>query len=199
MRRKISREGILETGQELFLARGYNGVSVGDITAKIGIPKGSFYNHFHSKHEFLAAVIDRYASESYGLVKKHLQAKDIPPLQRLKNYFAEASEYYSADPDRLEGCLMGNICQELGSVDPAIRMQLEANFRGSDNLLADLLDEAVRRKELEDTMDIPAMVLFITNSWQGALLRMKSAGNIQPLDAFQNVLFNYMLKATRRS
>jgi hypothetical protein len=42
-------------------------------------------------------------------------------------------------------------------------------------------------------MDIPAMVLFITNSWQGALLRMKSAGNIQPLDTFQLVLFNYVL------
>jgi TetR/AcrR family transcriptional regulator, transcriptional repressor for nem operon len=128
MRRKISREGILQTGQELFLSRGYNGVSVGDITARVGIPKGSFYNHFHSKHEFLAAVIDRYANESYELVNKHLRAKDIPPLQKLKNYFAEASEYYSADPDRLEGCLMGNICQELGSVDPAIRKQLEANF-----------------------------------------------------------------------
>lgn len=193
MRRKISRENILEVGMELFHGLGFNGVSIGDITAKVGIPKGSFYNHFQSKQEFLGHVIDRYALESRRLVENNLMATGVPPLQKLKNYFREATEYYTADPTRLNGCLMGNLCQELAGVDAVIRKKLEANFRGADKLLAEVLREAVREKDVSIGSDIPSMVQFITNGWQGALLRMKSTGNRQPLEMFKNTLFESVL------
>jgi TetR/AcrR family transcriptional regulator, transcriptional repressor for nem operon len=193
MRKRISRENILKVGMELIHGLGYNGVSVGDITTKVGIPKGSFYNHFHSKQEFLGHVIDMYASESQALVVKNLMAVGVPPLEKLRNYFAEATQYYGADPTRLNGCLIGNICQELASVDAGIRKKLEKNFRGSDELLAEVLKEGVRKGALPREMDIPPMVQFITNGWQGALLRMKSAGNRRPLEMFQAVLFGSIL------
>jgi TetR/AcrR family transcriptional repressor of nem operon len=94
---------------------------------------------------------------------------------------------------------MGNICQELASVDAGVRKKLERNFLGSDALLSGVLKEAVREGELDDGMDIPAMVQFITNGWQGALLRMKSVGNRQPLEAFQHVLFKCLLVRGRNS
>jgi TetR/AcrR family transcriptional regulator, transcriptional repressor for nem operon len=193
MRRKILREDILKAGMDLFHGLGYNGVSVGDITAKVGIPKGSFYNHFQSKNDFLDQVIDFYARESLVMVEKSLLDTSLSPLQRLKDYFAKATEFYTADPGRLNGCLMGNICQELASIDADVRKKLEKNFLGSDALLSGVLKEAVREGELDDGSDIPAMVQFITNGWQGALLRMKSVGNRQPLEAFQRVLFGCLL------
>lgn len=193
MRRKILREDILKAGMDLFHGLGYNGVSVGDITAKVGIPKGSFYNHFQSKNDFLDQVIDAYARQSLVMVEKSLLNTGLSPLRRLKDYFSEATEFYTADPGRLIGCLMGNICQELASVDAGIRKKLERNFVGSDALLSGVLKEAIREGELDDGMDIPAMVQFITNGWQGALLRMKSVGNRQPLEAFQRVLFGGLL------
>jgi AcrR family transcriptional regulator len=79
MRRKITKQDILSTGMGLFHRLGYNGVSVGDITGKAGIPKGSFYNHFESKQQFLEQVLDTYALESLELVQKHLLDARIPP------------------------------------------------------------------------------------------------------------------------
>jgi TetR/AcrR family transcriptional repressor of nem operon len=193
MRRKITKQDILSTGMGLFHTLGYNGVSVGDITGKAGIPKGSFYNHFQSKQEFLEQVLDAYALESLELVRKHLLDASIPPLHRLSAYFDEATEYYSRDPERLNGCLMGNICQELASVDERIRAKLEANFQATDALLSSLLSEAIQRKELDRNLDIEALVPFITNGWQGALLRMKSLGNREPLENFRRVLFRDLL------
>lgn len=178
---------------------GYNGVSVGDITAKVSIPKGSFYNHFQSKLEFLSHVIDRYALASLELVERYLLEKGVPPLKRLRNYFQAATEYYAADPERLNGCLMGNICQELASVDSGIRKKLEANFRGSDELLTGVLKEAIKNVDLDAGMESRGMVQFITNGWQGALLRMKSAGNRQPLVDFQDVLFERVLVKRKAS
>jgi TetR/AcrR family transcriptional regulator, transcriptional repressor for nem operon len=194
MRRKISKQDILSTGMGLFHQLGYNGVSVGDITGKAGIPKGSFYNHFQSKQEFLEQVLDAYALESLKLVQKHLLDASIPPLQRLSGYFEEATEYYSQDPERLNGCLMGNICQELASLDGRIRLKLESNFQATDALLSSLLSESIQRKELDRNLDIDALVPFITNGWQGALLRMKSLGNRKPLENFQQVLFRNLLR-----
>ncbi len=190
---RISKQDILTTGKALFHEKGYNGVSVGDITGKVGIPKGSFYNHFRSKQEFLEAVLDAYALESLELVEKHLLDSRRPPLKRLSAYFEEATDYYARDPERLNGCLMGNICQELAAVDAGIRAKLEANFRATDALLSSLLTEAAGRQELSRDADIQALVHFITNGWQGALLRMKSAGNRKPLETFRRVLFKSLL------
>lgn len=40
---------------ELFLERGYAGVTVADITERAGLTKRSFFNHFHDKREVLFA------------------------------------------------------------------------------------------------------------------------------------------------
>ncbi len=115
----------------------------------------------------------------------------------MRNYFREATEYYAADTERLNGCLMGNLCQELASVEAGIGKKLEGNFRGSDALLGGVLKDAVRKGDLDAGMDSREMLQFITNGWQGALLRMKSADNRQPLVDFQEVLFGRVLVKSR--
>jgi AcrR family transcriptional regulator len=51
------REQILATAAELFAARGFHGVSVGDIGAACGISGPALYKHFASKDAVLAAML----------------------------------------------------------------------------------------------------------------------------------------------
>ena len=68
VKRKIYREDILKAGVELMHLHGYAATGIKDITDRIKIPKGSFYNHFKSKEEFGLEIIDYYMS----VVVEHL-------------------------------------------------------------------------------------------------------------------------------
>jgi AcrR family transcriptional regulator len=59
--RPDTRTRILDTALRLFLARGSEGVAVTAIEEGAGLSpgSGSFYRHFRSKEEVLAAVVDR--------------------------------------------------------------------------------------------------------------------------------------------
>ena len=51
------REQILATAAELFAARGFHGVSVGDIGAACGVSGPALYKHFASKDAVLAEML----------------------------------------------------------------------------------------------------------------------------------------------
>lgn len=56
--RSSSRETLAEAACELFLERGYDGTTVGDIAARAGVSRSSFFNYFASKSDILWAGLD---------------------------------------------------------------------------------------------------------------------------------------------
>ena len=56
-----TRDSILDAGLKLFSERGFEGVSVKDLEAEVGLTpgRGSFYRHFESKEALLAEVVHR--------------------------------------------------------------------------------------------------------------------------------------------
>jgi AcrR family transcriptional regulator len=55
-----TRTEIIEAAHNLFLESGYHGTSMRQIATNAGIALGGIYNHFDSKEEIFAAVLDTY-------------------------------------------------------------------------------------------------------------------------------------------
>jgi TetR/AcrR family transcriptional repressor of nem operon len=53
-----------ESAARLFCARGFDSVSIGDVTADAGLTHGGFYAHFRSKRELYAEAVTTAASTS---------------------------------------------------------------------------------------------------------------------------------------
>ena len=51
---------IFEEAIELFSRKGFNGVSIREITRQTGIKESSLYNHFTSKDDLLKNIFDYY-------------------------------------------------------------------------------------------------------------------------------------------
>jgi AcrR family transcriptional regulator len=51
---------ILDAAQALFLARGWDSVTVADVLQAAGISKGGFYHHFASKEDLIDGVVERF-------------------------------------------------------------------------------------------------------------------------------------------
>ncbi len=51
--REFIKDTIIQTAIDLFREKGYENVTIDEITLKIGIAKGTFYNYFKSKRDLL--------------------------------------------------------------------------------------------------------------------------------------------------
>jgi AcrR family transcriptional regulator len=51
---------ILDTAEELFAAHGYDGVSVRDITERVGVNKALLFYYFESKADLFEKVVERF-------------------------------------------------------------------------------------------------------------------------------------------
>ncbi len=83
MRQEDTRQKILDKALELFAARGYDSVSVGEIAQAVGIKAPSLYNHFPGKRAIFDAIVESTAAQyevDTDKINIHVQnvAQDIP-------------------------------------------------------------------------------------------------------------------------
>lgn len=64
------RERILEEAVKLFYARGFNGTTLDDIAAELGVTKPFIYTHFRSKVDLLAALCQPTIEMSLAAVQQ---------------------------------------------------------------------------------------------------------------------------------
>src|SRR4051794_34882408 len=66
----LSREGtrqrVLDAAASVFAERGFEGSRVAEIARVAGLSVGAIYNHYESKAELLAAVVERHSSHELG-------------------------------------------------------------------------------------------------------------------------------------
>jgi len=56
-KKEMTRQALLEASIALFADRGFDGTRIEDITERIDLAKGAFYNYFESKEALLAELI----------------------------------------------------------------------------------------------------------------------------------------------
>lgn len=193
MKRKIYREDILKAGIELMHLHGYTATGIKDITDRIKIPKGSFYNHFKSKEEFGLEIIDYYMTKVVGHLTQMLSDKKIKPLRRIKLALKTDANFQKKNNECKLGCMLGNFCQELGDVDDAFNKAISKAFSEMKSGFEACIQEAKGNKEITSEYTSGQLADYIINGWEGALLRMKANKNTKSLELFTKILFDKIL------
>ncbi|WP_407315947.1 TetR/AcrR family transcriptional regulator [Pseudomonas sp. nanlin1] len=102
--RRFDPEQALVTAQHLFHSKGYDGVSVTDLTKALGINPPSFYAAFGSKAQLYAKVLDRYFLVG-GVPIEQILSAGLPLAESLAQLLEQAARSYAADP-LATGCLV---------------------------------------------------------------------------------------------
>lgn len=79
----IRKNEILDAAEQLFVTKGFDKTSTGDILERVGIARGTLYYHFKSKEEILDAMIGRMTETLLERAGQIAGQKDKPVLQRL--------------------------------------------------------------------------------------------------------------------
>ena len=81
-RRSPKRAAVIKAAGEEFLARGFAGTSMDRIAAAADVSKRTVYNHFPSKNDLFAAIVDEVLQRA-GEMPVHTYSKDRPLEEQL--------------------------------------------------------------------------------------------------------------------
>jgi AcrR family transcriptional regulator len=176
-----SREAILEAAIQLFAERGYDGVSLDDITARSGAKRSLILYYYKNKDELWRTAAEEVATEFNATVEKNLAAQKPPANddQRLRQDIAAWLDAFQAKPE-----FSRFLVREGGVAGP--RLDWLVRHFGYSSLQ---FESPTRRQRLEGTILRDAMMaVFLSVAALGPLLetslsyvaRKKTAG-VYPL------------------
>lgn len=161
----------LDTALKVFWRKGYEGTSIDDLTAAIGINRPSLYCAFGNKEQLFRKALDRYLGEAgafYAEVLAQPTARGV--AERYLLGMADAL----TDPRHPPGCLavQGALsCSE--SADP-IREELIARRASSEASLRERLERARSDGELSPGDDPADLARFLVTVAHG--MAVQAAG-----------------------
>ena len=172
--RKFDCDAVLEGAVDLFRERGFDGVSLPDITETLGICRQSLYTNFGDKRGLYLKALERWG-EREADAKIALLTADGSPLENLRTLIRSFAAYATTCPS--EGCFTVSAMVEnrgdaeaLAIVEQQVT-RLEASYR-------DTLERALAAGELRsDTRtDRLARTLVTTCHGIGLLTRLPGSG-----------------------
>ena len=128
--RKFDPSEALRTAQTLFHRRGYDGVSLSDLTGAMGITPPSFYAAFHSKAGLFDKALQRYSLED-GIPFAEILRPGRDVAKALGELLEEAAKRYSADAEA-RGCL---VLASRAAIEPEARQAAIALQTGATDII----------------------------------------------------------------
>lgn len=192
------RAALIDIGTAIFTQKGFSSTGLDEIVQAAEVPKGSFYYYFGSKDEYAIEVIRNYAHYFSRKLARILEDESVPPLARLKAFTREAS----AGVERFEfkrGCLIGNLGQEMASLEENFRVVLHEVIADWRRRFALCIDEAKAAGEIGSKVDSAALSQFFWSAWEGAVLCAKLERSTAPLENVSTLFFSQMLQPAEKS
>ena len=121
----LRREGILAAAEEVFARRGYHGAALDDIAQAAGISKALIYEHFASKRELHASLVNAHVEEIF----QRLQASagvDRPGEERLRGGIDAFLSFVEEHRDAWRALFRDAADPEVGDVIERVQAQATA-------------------------------------------------------------------------
>lgn len=93
------RAGVLKAATRLFAAHGFDGTTLQDVAAAVGVSKPAVLHHFPSKEHIRAGVLAAILEHWQGTLPRLLLAATASE-ERFEAVFGELFRFFSADSDR---------------------------------------------------------------------------------------------------
>jgi AcrR family transcriptional regulator len=179
--RGFDRQEALHRAMILFWARGYEGTSLGELTAAMGINKPSLYAAFGCKEELFRQAVALYDETEGGLV---LQALDAAPtacaaIEAMLRVNAEA--YASSRKPR--GCMIV-LSSLIGAPEnAALRGFLTKLRRQGETDLRRRIERGIAEGDVPPETDARRLAAFYTTVLQGLSVQARDGASRKTLNA----------------
>jgi TetR/AcrR family transcriptional regulator, transcriptional repressor for nem operon len=116
----VTREKILELGEELILTRGYNGFSYQDISTVMGIKNAAVHYYFPSK-ETLGTSILKTNIQRFDEMVENMQNRNFDELHQLNAFI----KLYLKSSRENKICIIGSLGTDINTLSEPMQQELQ--------------------------------------------------------------------------
>lgn len=141
--REQVKKTIIDTSIAIFKEKGYENTTIDEITKKVGIAKGTFYNFYPSKNQ----VLINWAAEKLQCLNIHVAMDPNNSLEKNLNIFIDLIIDSIEGEEELFHCYLREILQKHGDKNYNQQFDLLAIYR------AIIMNSKEQRTVTETTLD----------------------------------------------
>ncbi|MBO9710794.1 MAG: TetR/AcrR family transcriptional regulator [Caulobacter sp.] len=179
--RGFDRNAALQKAMEVFWARGYDGASMSDLTAAMGIASPSLYAAFGCKEALFREALALYAATESDGVWGGIEAASTAREGCVG--MLEATARVFTRPDKPSGCLVVLSALHAGDLSDTARKEL---VRARAGTIA-TLEARLRRGQLEGDVptgaDVRAVATYLATVQQGMSIQARDGADRATLEA----------------
>lgn len=176
-RRAFDRDAALETAMVLFWERGYEGVSISDLTRAIGIGAPSLYAAFTSKADLYREARARY----YGQEENQWSLPTSGSLVDALRVVLDLGVRAVTIPGRPRGCMIASGFLEYAPENRALGEETRDLRAGLRAQLRALIAGGVERGDLRPDADPDVLARYFATVLQGLSVQARDGATVEEL------------------
>jgi AcrR family transcriptional regulator len=154
----------LAAALRVFWKRGYEGASMAELTAEMGLTKPSLYGAFGNKESLFKKALDLYEQEKMAYMRTALDAGTSRGVAERLLMGALEMQQSTCDPKGCLGVISTVACSQEAE---SIREDVIARQAGSKQALIDRFERAKNEGDLPEHIDPCALARYLTAVMQG--------------------------------
>jgi AcrR family transcriptional regulator len=176
--REFCVEEALASALRVFWSRGYEGASMAELTAEMGITKPSLYAAFGNKEALFHKALDLYEREKLAYMRSALDAPTARGVAEKLLRGALEIQMSNCDP---KGCLGVISMSACGIEAESIKADVVKRRASSEAALIARFERARAEGDLPETIEPVALVRYLTALLQGLSVQAGSGATCQEL------------------
>jgi len=184
---QFCKDDAIAIAMDAFWTKGYDGVSVSELSAAMSITRSSFYNCFKTREALFDQVLDLYGKSApdYCLLDLEPDAAIIPAI---RDAFQNLCRDRAADPEA-KGCMIIN-CLAQATLDDKASPPLVAMLKAKIGRYESLLCQAINRGEVPTPLDVQTTAQAIVTFMIGINMVCKIVRNEDELWHMSEIFLN---------
>ena len=162
----------------VFWKKGYEGASLEDLTAAMGINRPSLYAAFGNKAALFRKALDRYAEGPGGYGAEALKE---PTARRAVERLLKGAAELQSCPGSPRGCLLVQAAMTCGDDAGPVRKELAKRRKAGDEALRLRLERAVAEGDLPPGTDAGALSQYVVTVIRGMAVQAASGAGREEL------------------
>lgn len=189
----FDHEEALEKALGIFWEHGYEGATMADLTAAMGMNKPSIYAAFGNKEELFRKALLKYQSGPVAYVAEAL--KEPTARQVVEKFLVNSAESLTCE-DNPRGCMIVQGALSCGPGAAQIQQQLIANRHAYEDALRQRFESAQTQGDLPQHVNPSELAKYVATIHQGMSVQATSGATREELMAvIQMVMKNWPVNA----
>ncbi|WP_313378550.1 TetR/AcrR family transcriptional regulator [Achromobacter insolitus] len=178
--REFDRDAALLAAMRTFWTQGYEGTSIQDLVAAMGVNKPSLYSTFGCKEEIFREAVELYdriegRATSQSLAQASTAREAVETMLR-----ANARAYVVEEGPR--GCMIV-LSSLLGAPEnESVRAFLAENRLNGETMLRDRLAQGIAAGDLDSSADVGQLAAFYTTVLEGLSIQARDGASVDKLN-----------------